>query len=224
MRAPAKRTAMLGLAALAVLAAILILVFSGGDHGPRQRTRIGPPAQSDIQVAAAYLGIGTVDLRRRLRFGLTLAQVADTTKGTSSEGLLHALLQARATPIEKRGLPAGEEQTKLDSISRRLKQELQRARRGHGSGLALTSSYLGIEDEALVARLASGKSLAEIASATPGKSRSGLIEALTERKERRLRRAAAGHRITNAAAQKAIEALQARTANEVDRKGAYGGS
>jgi hypothetical protein len=210
---------MLSLAAVAVLAAVLILVLSGGQH---QRTKIGPVGQSDIQVAAGYLGISTADLRLRLRSGLTLGQVADTGRGTSSAGLFHALLQARAAAIRKRGLSAGKERDRLAAISDRLKNELRRARRGHSSQLALASGYLGLEADALLSRLASGKSLAEIASATAGKSRSGLIEALTGPRERRLRAATAGHQITAASARASIDSFRARTAREVDRKGPPG--
>jgi hypothetical protein len=220
MRVPGKRVALLGLAALAVLAAVLILVLSGG--GQHRRMRIGPVGQSDVQVAAGYLGISTEDLRRQLRSGLTLAQVADTGKGTSSAGLFHALLQARTAAIKKRGLSTGKEKEKLASISQRLENELRRARRGNSSVMALASGYLGIEADTLLSRLASGKSLAEIASATTGKSRSGLIEALTRPRERRLRRAAASHRLTATAAQATIDAFRTRTTSEVDHTGPLG--
>jgi hypothetical protein len=218
MSAPAKRVAMLGLAAFAVLAAVLILVFSGGDNGQHRRTRTGPAGQSDVQVAAGYLGISTADLRRRLRSGLTLAQVADTGNGTSSGGLFHALLLAHAAAIKRRGLSSGEERERLAAISHRLKNELGRARRGHSRELTLASGYLGLEADALLSRLASGQSQAEIASATAGKSRSGLIKALTGPRERRLRAAAADHQLTATAAQAAIDTFRARTTREVDRK------
>jgi hypothetical protein len=222
MRAPAKRAAMLGVAAFAVLAAVLILVLSGGDHGRHQRTRIGPAGQSDIQLAAGYLGISAADLRRRLRTGLTLAQVADTGKGTSSEGLFHALLQAHAAAIKKRDLSSGGERARLAAISRRLQSELRRARRGHSRVLTLASRYLGLEADALLSRQAYGQSLAEIASATAGKSRSGLIKALTGPRERRLRAAVARHQLAATAAQAAIDTFRTQTTREVDRKGPPG--
>jgi hypothetical protein len=222
MRRPGKRAAMLGVAVLAVLAAVLVLVLSGGDQGPHRRARIGRAGQSDVQIAAGYLGLSTVELRRRLRSGLTLAQVADTGKGTSSAGLFHALVQAHATALRKRGLSAGKERARLAAISGRLKSELRRAHPGGSRELTLASGYLGIEADELLARQASGRSLAEIASSTPGKSRSGLIQALTQPRERRLRAAAAAHQITSATVQKAIGTLRARTAREVDGAGSPG--
>jgi hypothetical protein len=214
---------MLSLATLAVLAAVLILVLSGGgDRGPNPRTRTGPAGQSEVRVAAAYLGIGTADLRRRLRSGLTLAQLADAGKGTSSAGLLHALLKARASTLRKRGLSSGQERVRLAAISRRLEGELRRTRRGHSRELAAAAGYLRVKTNALLARLASGQSLAEIAATTAGKSRSGLIEALTGPREKRLRAATASHQITPATARRAIATFRARTASEVDSKGPPG--
>jgi hypothetical protein len=223
MRAPAKRVAMLGMAALAILAAVLILVLSsGGDQGRHPHARIGPAGQSDIQVAAGYLGISTADLRQRLRSGLTLAQVADAGRGTSGAGLLSVLQQARAATLSRRGLSSDKERERLATITRGLERELGRARRGHSRELTLASGYLGIGAKTLLSRLASGESLAEIAEATAGKSRSGLIEALTGPRERRLRAASTSHQITAATAKMAIDAFRARTASDVDRKGPTG--
>src|ERR1700743_1749741 len=143
MRASAKRVAMRSVAALAVLAAVLILVLSGGGgHSQHRRTRLGPAGQSDVQVAAAYLGISTADLHPRLRSGPSLAQVADPVKGTSSAGLFQALLRARTEAIRKRGLSAGEERERLAAISARLENELRRARHGQRSELVLATGYL----------------------------------------------------------------------------------
>jgi hypothetical protein len=223
MRVPSKRAALLGVAALAVLAAVLILLLTGGSGESRHRRgSFGPAAQSDVQVAAAYLGLSVTDLRERLRSGLTLAQVADAGRGTSSQGLMRTLLQARTAKIRRQGLSSGRERERLAGISHRLEDELQRARRGHSRELALASGYLGVEANALLSRLASGESLAEIASARAGKSRSGLIEALTRPREKRLRAAAASHQLTATAAQAAIDAFRARTTREVDSKGPPG--
>jgi len=48
---------------------------------------------------------------------------------------------------------------------------------GHG-GLDAAATYLGVTADALRTQLASGKTLAQIANATSGKSASGLIDAL----------------------------------------------
>src|SRR5258705_8860327 len=47
---------------------------------------------------------------------------------------------------------------------------------GHHFGLlSLPSAYLGLSKDAIKAQLASGKTLAQIADATPGKSAAGLV-------------------------------------------------
>ena len=48
---------------------------------------------------------------------------------------------------------------------------------GHHFGLlSLPSAYLGLSKDAIKAQLASGKTLAQIADATPGKSAAGLVD------------------------------------------------
>jgi hypothetical protein len=46
----------------------------------------------------------------------------------------------------------------------------------HRSLLSLPSAYLGVSKDAIKAQLASGKTLAQIADATPGKSAAGLVD------------------------------------------------
>ena len=52
---------------------------------------------------------------------------------------------------------------------------------GRRDNLSVAASYLGLSEESLFERLRSGKSLAEIANATSGKSADGLIDALVEK-------------------------------------------
>jgi hypothetical protein len=61
-------------------------------------------------------------------------------------------------------------------------------RGGHGPGgpggpLAAAATYLGISESTLQSDVQSGKTLAEIANATSGKSASGLIAALVAKEE-----------------------------------------
>ena len=55
----------------------------------------------------------------------------------------------------------------------------------HGDGLATAAGYLGLTPQQLITQLQTGKTLAQIADATSGKSASGLIDALAaaEQKE-----------------------------------------
>jgi hypothetical protein len=52
--------------------------------------------------------------------------------------------------------------------------------------LAAASAYLGIPEEQLASDLRSGRSLAQVASATPGRSSAGLVAALVHAKQERL--------------------------------------
>ena len=93
---------MLAIALLAVIAAVLISTLGGGSkhHASRQAsTGEGPTAS-----AASYLGVGAATVRRRLRSGETLAEIADSTPGRSSRGLLRAMLAERAAELTKQGL------------------------------------------------------------------------------------------------------------------------
>lgn len=54
---------------------------------------------------------------------------------------------------------------------------------GPGDPLAAAASYLGISESTLQSDLKSGKTLAEVANATSGKSASGLIAALVAKEE-----------------------------------------
>lgn len=58
------------------------------------------------------------------------------------------------------------------------------------------SQYLGIDLKALTTELRAGKSLADIANATPGKSAQGLIETLTAAANAKLDQAVAANRLT----------------------------
>lgn len=58
------------------------------------------------------------------------------------------------------------------------------------------SGYLGMDLKALTGELRAGKSLADIANATPGKTAQGLIDALTAAANARLDQAVAANRLT----------------------------
>jgi hypothetical protein len=53
-----------------------------------------------VAVAATYLGIDEARLRARLRTGATLAQIAQSTSGRSTAGLIDALVGARRRAVD----------------------------------------------------------------------------------------------------------------------------
>jgi hypothetical protein len=65
-----------------------------------------------------------------------------------------------------------------------------RHHKGPAGPLVTAAGYLGLSTRQLRSELRSGKSLAEIASSTPGKSQAGLVEALESADKRRLAAAA----------------------------------
>jgi hypothetical protein len=76
---------------------------------------------------------------------------------------------------------------------RRASSAERRARRARAQvrDLATAAAYLGLSKTALASELQSGKTLAQIANATAGKSSNGLIEALEAARKARLTAAAA---------------------------------
>ncbi|HEV3047650.1 MAG TPA: hypothetical protein VGY13_09845 [Solirubrobacteraceae bacterium] len=93
-------------------------------------------ARSLAATAAAYLGTSPADLRRQLRSGTTLAQLA-AAHGKSRAGLLDALLDARKAALAAR-LQAGQitqprEAKALSRLQPRLEALLARKLPGHAA-------------------------------------------------------------------------------------------
>ena len=80
---------------------------------------------------------------------------------------------------------------------------------GLGLGAAVVQ-YLGVSPATLRSDLASGKTLAQVASSTPGKSVAGLKTALTAQVKARLDKAVAAGFITSAEEQQRLENLPAK--------------
>jgi hypothetical protein len=145
---------------------------AGAKHGrSSQRHR----ARSAITVAAGYLGLSASQLQSELRSGRTLAQIANATSGKSAAGLTQALLasgKARLAAASAR-------------LSRRVARELNGGV-GAPHGSSRVASYLGLSTSQLRSELSSGRTLAQIADSTSGKSGAGLIETLVAARKARL--------------------------------------
>lgn len=81
---------------------------------------------------------------------------------------------------------------------------------GGRAGLAAAATYLGLGVQELRARLRRGASLAQLAAATPGRSASGLVDALVTERAAALDLAVARGQLSGAARARRIEALRAR--------------
>lgn len=210
-----KRRLAVAVAICAVAAAgtAVALGATGEGHG-HARHAAGHPGL--IGRAAAYLGIDRSKLRADLRAGESLGEVAAATPGRSEAGLVAAIVAAR------KGALAKQEATLPERVSALVKsggRSLIAGLAGHTgrSTRALTLSYLGIGRSRLAGELREGKSLAQVADATPGRSAAGLIEAITAGAAKRLQAATQDGRIGKAQAQARLARLRARVTETVDR-------
>jgi hypothetical protein len=112
-------------------------------HGPGRgagfgRPEIGIPRggliRAGLDVAAQYLGIDVATLRSDLESGKSLADVASSIAGKSTDGLRAALLAAAKTKLDQAvadgHLSSSQEQTILNGLSSHIDELLQRSRPG----------------------------------------------------------------------------------------------
>jgi hypothetical protein len=128
----------------------------------------GGGAHTDyLSAAATYIGITADELRTELGTDKSLADVA-VAHGKTRDGLIQALVAASQT-----------------SITTLVDQKGIGAQRGPGDRgvigdqFSVVASYLGTTVDDLHTKAQAGQTLAQIAAATPGKSRDGLVAALT---------------------------------------------
>jgi len=81
---------------------------------------------------------------------------------------------------------------------------------GPGGGLSAAAVYLGLSESALFQQLRSGKTLAQIANATSGKSAAGLVDALVSAARSQIASAVKAGRLTQAMADRITAHLQSR--------------
>jgi hypothetical protein len=89
-------------------------------------------------------------------------------------------------------------------------------RRLFSAGLSAAASYLGLSQSELATQLRSGKTLAQIAAATPGKSAAGLVDALVAATTTKLDAAVKAGRLTPALEQTILAKLRAGVTALVD--------
>jgi hypothetical protein len=89
-----------------------------------------------------------------------------------------------------------------------------------GGGLSAASTYLGISDEQLFTQIRSGKTLAQIANATSGKSAAGVIDAMVAAEKTRIAAAVKSGYITQAMATQIEANLKSRVTQMVN--GSFG--
>ncbi len=194
---------MLGVAAIAVIggvAAAVVMAAQPTLHHHRSTA---------LAAAASYLGVSQTRLRGELHSGKSLAQIADATSGKSAAGLVGVLEtdQRQKLAADAAALP------------QRVKAEVERPHvaRARGKSVRAAASYLGVGATQLRAERRSGKTLAQIAEATSGKSVAGLVAALVAAKRSTIEAARAAGAITPAHAEKLRSTLVARMTARVHR-------
>jgi hypothetical protein len=120
-----------------------------------------------LSAAATYIGITVDQLRTELGTDKSLADVA-IAHGKTRDGLIQALVTASQTSIttlvDRKGIGA---------------QRGPGDRGVIGDQLSVAATYLGTTTDDLRTKMQAGQTLAQIAAATSGKSRDGLVAALT---------------------------------------------
>ena len=199
----------------AVVSGVLAQTGPTTDQTTDQR---GPGQGDPFTIAANYIGITVDQLRSEMGTTKSMADVA-IAHGKTRDGLIAALVTAETANIQQRisGLvdhkgapqkgPAGPRGGAPGGPAFGFGQDLQTA-----------STYLGISQSDLITQLRSGKTLAQIAAATPGKSRDGLIAALVQAATAKIDQAVKDGKLTADQATKIKADLATHIANMVDGK------
>ena len=184
-------------------------VFSAGvlGAGLLGSAALAAVPANTISGASAYDVPGSVVLGERDpgRRGELMTRVLQglVEKGVITKDQAEQIARAFATAAEGKG----EDDGRGDHAKRFL-----------GNAMKASAEYLGLTGEQLKEQLKSGKSLAKIAATTPGKSRDGLIAALTNAAEAEIKAALAAGKITPAQAQEARTRLTVAIVKLVDRE------
>jgi hypothetical protein len=169
--------------------------------------------QDPFSVAAQYIGITVDQLRTEMGTTKSLADIA-VAHGKTRDGLVAALVTAETANITQR---IG------DLVDHKgAPQHGPGGPGGHfgfavrGEPFQAAATYLGISVQDLQTKLHSGQTLAQIAAATSGKSRDGLIAALVQDETAKIDQAVKDNRLTADQATKLKTDIQARIAKLVD--------
>jgi hypothetical protein len=206
---------------------------SGTPRFDGRRPALDHRKGDELAAAATYLGVTQSDLLTQLQSGKTLAQIADATSGKSAAGLVDALVAAEKKEIDAAVSAGRITQAQADRIEPTLKARFTDLVNGtlpprgpgfgghHGAfghGLDAAATYLGISEDALRTQLEAGKTLAQIADATSGKSAAGLIDALVAAETKEIDGALSAGRITQAEHDQILSGLKDRITALVNGK------
>jgi hypothetical protein len=179
---------------------------------------LGSKGSSYFTAAAAYIGITEAQLRTELGTDKSLADVA-VAHGKTRDGLIAALVAAQqqdiATLVDRKGIGARPNPANGYGPG----PGFGRGPGGNkvtGDPEAAAAAYLGTTTADLETKLRAGQTLAQIANATPGHDRAGLIAALVNDAKAKIAAAQTAGTITAAQATDLTNALQDRITRLVD--------
>jgi len=201
--------------------------FHGGGPG------FGHRGGDELTAAATYLGISESDLQSQLASGKTLAQIANGTSGKSAAGLVDALVTAEKAELAQAVKDGRLTQAQADQIATGLTARMTALVNGdlapHGPGFGMgpgpgddfqaAADYLGISTTDLLTELRSGKTLAQVADATSGKSAAGLVDALVKHEQAELAQAVKDGKLTQSQADQLSTNLKDRVTALVNGTG-----
>jgi hypothetical protein len=210
MKGKLRKRLLTGVAVAAVVAGMTTAVVMAAQP-TKHHHNAGRSRSSTLTTAATYLGVSAGELRTELQTGKSLAEVADATGGKSAAGLIQALERAQRHKLAAAAA----------SVQARVTTEVNR-KHGRHDGVQAAASYLGVSAARLRADVRAGKTLAEVANTTAGKSEAGLVEALVNARKAALASAVSSGAITQAQANAALPHLASRTTARVRRTHAGG--
>lgn len=221
----ARQKVIVGAAVAVVSAGVAFAAVSATGQGNGQRrihARHGAHRlhQRDLTAAAGYLGIPTEQLEHELGSSGSLARLAQA-HGKATQGLIDAIVAARRAGLAKVAARVPSRVGAEVNGPARLPRAAAAGKLGLAAagrlGLA-AAAYFGIAPSRLREELRSGRTLAQIADATPGKSSAGLRDALVSARKERLAHGVATGKITQARAARSERRLDKRMSALLQRK------
>ena len=176
---------------------------------------------SYFTAAATYIGITEAQLRTELGADKSLADVA-IAHGRTRDGLIAALAAAQqqdiATLVDQKGIGARPNPANGYGPGPGFGRG-PGGRNVAGDSEAAAAAYLGTTEADLETKLRAGQTLAQIANATAGKSRDGLVNALVADATAKIDAAQSAGKITADQATQQKANLSTRIAQLVDATG-----
>ncbi|HZP97513.1 MAG TPA: hypothetical protein VFC31_14430 [Candidatus Limnocylindria bacterium] len=183
--------------------------------------------------SATYLGVPPAQLKTKLA-GTSLAAIANATAGKSRDGLVAYLTNAADDAIAKAQADGKITEAQADKATAAVpdrvakfvdhtwptpKPKMPNVRAFIGDVMSASRDYLGLSQKDLATQLRSGKSLGEIADATAGKSKTGLVSTLTSAANARIDKAQQDGKLTADQATQLKTKVQGAVAELVDHEG-----